>query len=104
MAAMAEITLDVGAPRAHLNPNTGGACAKAQPPPATPQVLSRGREAVAPTVGHCDAAVAGRFGVSPGQSAFIAGCWSAGAAPRQIQLQYRMQEKPLSIDKNCTYV
>src|SRR4029077_14262132 len=73
-------------------PNTGGACSKAQPPPATPQVLSRGHEAVAPTVGHSDTAVAGRFGVSPGQPAFIAGCRSAGPAPRRISfnIAYRI--------------
>jgi hypothetical protein len=63
-------------PRRTSPPNTGGACSKAQPPPATPQVLSRGRETVAPTVGHRNTAVAGRFGVSPGQPAFIAGCKS----------------------------
>src|SRR5579859_2311008 len=66
--------------------HTGGACAKAQPPPATPQVLSRGREAVTPTVGHSDTAVAGRFGVSPAQRTFIARRCLSGAAPVRTTL------------------
>jgi len=56
-------------------------------------------EAGAHTVGHSPQGCRPFWGF-PGQPAFIAGCFSAGAATRRNLFQYRTQGKSLSTDKN----